>query len=78
MNQNDQSFTQVKAWRPYHSPFDPCPPIDQKFYRTPINIYMNFQPPNLEQFSLEDALKYGTLWKAFYDHYENPYRERES
>jgi len=76
--QHEQPFTQVKTWQPYHSPFDPCPPIGNKFYRTPINIYMTFQPPNLEQFSPQEALRSGTLWKVFYDYYENPYRESDS
>lgn len=78
MKQPGQIFTQVKAWSPFHSPFDPCPPIGQKFYRTPVDLYMTFQPPNLEQFPPQEALKYGTLWKVFYDHYENPFRERKS
>lgn len=78
MNQPGQSFTQIKAWSPFHSPFDPCPPIGQKFYRTPVDLYMTFQPPNLEQFPPQVALKNGTLWKVFYDYYENPFRERKS
>lgn len=78
MNQPVQSFTQVKAWTPFHSSFDPCPPIGQKFYRTPVDLYLTFQPPNLEQFPPQEALKNGTLWKVFYDYYENPFRERKS
>ncbi|RUQ28265.1 spore coat associated protein CotJA [Peribacillus cavernae] len=70
-------FTPIKSYRPFHSPCDPCPPIGRKYYRTPPNLYMNFQPPNLEQFSPHEALMKGTLWKALYDYYENPY-ERKS
>ncbi|PLT35275.1 spore coat protein CotJA [Bacillus sp. V5-8f] len=70
-------MTRVKSYRPFHSPFDPCPPIGQKYYSTPPNLFMNFQPPNLEQFQPYEALRRGTLWKALYDFYENPY-ERKS
>ncbi|PLS17142.1 spore coat protein CotJA [Bacillus sp. M6-12] len=78
MEERYTHFTPVKAWKPYHSRFDPCPPIGVKFYRTPPNLYMFFQPPNLEQFSPQEALMRGTLWKPLYDYYENPYRERKS
>ena len=45
-------FTQYKSWRPYISPFDPCKPIEVKYYATPHNYiwvfnhldYHNFQP----------------------------------
>ncbi|RFU65355.1 spore coat associated protein CotJA [Peribacillus glennii] len=76
--ENLHHFTPVKSYRPFHGPFDPCPPIGKKYYRTPPNLYMNFQPPNLEQFPPHEALMRGTLWKALYDYYENPYRERKS
>ncbi|MBT2618946.1 spore coat associated protein CotJA [Bacillus sp. ISL-78] len=74
----EKTFTLVKSYKPFHSKFDPCPPIGRKYYRTPPNLYINFQPPNMEQFTPEEALKYGTLWKFFYDFYDNPYRERET
>ncbi|MBW8349110.1 spore coat associated protein CotJA [Bacillus sp. IITD106] len=67
-----------KSYMPYISPFDPCPPITVKTYSTPPNLYMGFQPPNLPQFSPKEALKKGTLWRAFYDPYYSPYeRARE-
>ncbi|SDM91390.1 spore coat protein JA [Fictibacillus solisalsi] len=66
----------IKSYTPYHSPFDPCPPIGRKYYRTPPQLYMTFQPPNLPQFSPREALQKGTLWPAFYDFYENPYDRR--
>lgn len=78
MSPDEKSFTQIKTWQPFHSPFDPCPPISQKFYRTPVNIYMTFQPPNLEQFPPDVAIKHGTLWKVFYDFYENPFRKGDA
>ncbi|HZG70036.1 MAG TPA: spore coat associated protein CotJA [Chondromyces sp.] len=58
-----------KTYQPYHSPFDPCPPIKIKKYSTPPNLYLGFQPPNLPQYSPIEALYKGTLWKCFYDPY---------
>jgi len=63
-------FTQVKTWRPYVSPFDPCPPILVKTFQTPPQLYIPFQPPNLPQFSPYDALRFGTLWPALYSDYK--------
>lgn len=63
--------TPRKSYYPYYSPFDPCIPIKCKTYSTPLNLYMGFQPQNLPQFSPVEALKAGTLWKAFYDPYYN-------
>lgn len=71
-------FTNYKTYKPYISPFDPCPPIKVKSYSTPPNLYLGFQPPNLPQFSPREALKNGTLWKVFYDPWYSPYeRARE-
>jgi spore coat protein JA len=64
-----------KTWHPYVSPFDPCTPIKVKTYATPPNLYMGFQPPGLEQFTPMQALKTGTLWKAFYDPWYSPYEK---
>ena len=69
-------YTQIKSYTPFHSVFDPCPPIGKKYYRTPPNLYMGFQPPNLEQFDAKEALQKGTLCPAFYDYYENPYKKQ--
>lgn len=68
-------FTLYKTWHPYASPFDPCKPITEKTFSTPPNLYIGFQPPNLPQFSPQEALKAGTLWKAFYDPYFNPFEK---
>lgn len=65
-------FTHKKAWHPYISPFDPCKPMTVKTYSTPPHLYIGFQPPNLPQFSPPEALRAGTLWKAFYDPYYGP------
>lgn len=62
-------FTPRKFYAPYYSPFDPCPPIRVKSYSTPPNLYLGFQPPDLPQFSPEEALCKGTLWPIFYDPY---------
>ncbi|WP_129726990.1 MULTISPECIES: spore coat associated protein CotJA [Bacillaceae] len=75
MNQPDQTFTRMKSYTPFHSAFDPCPPIGQKYYSTPPHLYLGFQPPNLEQFPPKEALKKGTLWPILYDYYENPYKK---
>ncbi|WP_160721398.1 spore coat associated protein CotJA [Bacillus sp. USDA818B3_A] len=64
--------THIKTYHPYASPFDPCIPILEKAYSTPPNLYMGFQPPNLEQFTPLEALRAGTLWKAFYDPWFSP------
>ncbi|HEY4552355.1 MAG TPA: spore coat associated protein CotJA [Bacillaceae bacterium] len=61
-----------KIYRPYISPFDPCPPITVKTYSTPPNLYLGFQPPGLPQFAPSEALRKGTLWKVFYDPYYSP------
>lgn len=65
-------FTQVKYYQPYNSPHDPCPPVRVKSYQTPPQLYIGFQPPNLQQFSPKQALYSGTLWPAFYSPYPNP------
>lgn len=64
-------FTTRKYWHPYVSPFDPCPPITTKQFVTAPNLYINFQPPGMQQFSPREALFAGTLWCAFYDPYFN-------
>ncbi|MBP3040823.1 spore coat associated protein CotJA [Bacillaceae bacterium Marseille-Q3522] len=76
MKQQPERHTLVKSYVPFRGLYDPCPPIGKKFYRTPPNLYLGFQPPNLEQFPPREALKNGTLWKVFYDFYENPYKKR--
>ncbi|RSD26468.1 spore coat associated protein CotJA [Mesobacillus subterraneus] len=65
--------THRRVWYPYASPFDPCPPITAKTYSTPPNLFLGFQPPNLEQFTPMQALRTGTLWKVFYDPWYSPY-----
>ena len=66
-------FTPIKQYFPYSSPFDPCKPIKVKTYSTPPNLYLGFQQPNLPQFTPQEALKAGTLWKCFYDPWYSPY-----
>lgn len=63
--------SQFKKYYPYIGPFDPCPPIYCKLYNTPPQLYMNFQPPGLPQFSPYEALKKGTLWPALFAPYES-------
>ncbi len=62
-----------KAYAPFFGPFDPCPQQLIKTYETPPQLYLGFQPPGLPWFSLEEALKRGTLWPALYAPYTSPY-----
>jgi spore coat protein JA len=59
---------QYRKWYIYHSPDDPCPPIIRK-YVVPPNQYLGFQPPNLPQYSKQEALIKGTLWPIFFSPY---------
>jgi spore coat protein JA len=61
--------SQYRVWRPYVSPFDPCPPIREKVYNVPPNLFVGFQPMNLPQYSPREALRKGTLWPIFYSPY---------
>ncbi len=70
-------FTQRKYYRPYVSPFDPCPPIRVKSYETPPQLYLGFQPYNLPQFKPQQALYCGTLWPALFSPYEGKYWGRD-
>jgi spore coat protein JA len=63
-----------KKYRPFVSPFDPCPPLLVKTYETPPQLYLGFQPPDLPQFSPSEALRHGTLWPDLYAPYTNPYK----
>ncbi|MBB6672338.1 spore coat associated protein CotJA [Cohnella nanjingensis] len=60
---------QLREWRPYVSPLDPCPPILIKTYVVPPNQYIHYQPMNLPQFTLDEAIRKGTLWPALYSPY---------
>lgn len=75
-NQAPKAFTTMKTYRPFQSPFDPCPPIGVKYYSTPPHLYIGFQPPNMQQFPPKEALKKGTLWPFFWDYYDNPYEKK--
>ncbi|MDI3256853.1 MAG: spore coat associated protein CotJA [Kyrpidia sp.] len=70
-------FTQQKRYYPYVSPYDPCAPIRQKFYQTPPELYLGFQPPGLPQYSAREALARGTLWPALYSPYGKSSREAQ-
>ncbi|MCR8634616.1 MULTISPECIES: spore coat associated protein CotJA [Paenibacillus] len=63
--------SQEKVWYPFIGPFDPCPPIRMKTYSTPPQLYIQFQPMNLPQFSPMEALKLGTLWPMLYSPYDS-------
>lgn len=64
-----QSFSAVKTVTPVRGAHDPCPPLKEKSYRTPPHLYMGVQPPGLPQYSPAEALRKGTLWRAFDDPY---------
>jgi spore coat protein JA len=60
---------QWRDYMPYVGSCDPCPPIRVKWYVVPPNQYIVFQPMNLPQYSLDEALRRGTLWPALYSPY---------
>ncbi|UHA75787.1 spore coat associated protein CotJA [Paenibacillus sp. 481] len=62
-------LSQERSYVPYRSPYDPCPSIGPRTYVVPPNQYITFQPSNLPQFTPAQALRYGTLWPAFYSPY---------
>ncbi|TFB23139.1 spore coat associated protein CotJA [Filobacillus milosensis] len=76
MENSPNTYTWMKTYQTYHSVYDPCPPLGTRYYSTPPNLYLGFQPPNLEQFQPNKALKKGTLWPILYDYYENPYEKK--
>ncbi|MGE5705057.1 MAG: spore coat associated protein CotJA [Clostridia bacterium] len=61
--------SQERFYAPYVSPYDPCPPQRVKSYLIPPNLVIGFQPPNLPQYSTQEALQIGTLWPAFFSPY---------
>ncbi|SFI36053.1 spore coat protein JA [Paenibacillus sp. UNC496MF] len=62
-----------KTWKPIPGKHDPCPPLKEKTYETPPNLYLGVQEPGLEQFAPAEALKKGTLWPALFGPYESPF-----
>ena len=62
---------QIRTWKPFVGPFDPCPPQLVKTYLVPPNLFIGFQDPNLPQFSPQEALFKGTLWPILYSPYES-------
>jgi spore coat protein JA len=62
-------MSQEKIWYPFVGPCDPCPPLTPKTYVTPPNLYIQFQPMNLPQFTPQEALRLGTLWPVLYSPY---------
>ncbi|CAM2970789.1 spore coat associated protein CotJA [Paenibacillus sediminis] len=69
--------SQERSYTPFIGPFDPCVPVTHKTYVIPPNQYIVFQPLNLPQFPLQEALKLGTLWPALYSPYESRRGRRE-
>ncbi|MWC26956.1 spore coat associated protein CotJA [Paenibacillus sp. MMS18-CY102] len=65
------SHAGYREWRPFIGPHDPCPPVYVKTYVVPPNQYIPYQPMNLPQYSLAEALKAGTLWPALYSPYHS-------
>jgi spore coat protein JA len=70
--------TNRKTIMPYISKHDPCKPLKEKTYETPPQLYLGVQDPDLEQYSLFDALESGTLWPALYSPYSSPFKEPDS
>jgi spore coat protein JA len=69
---------QIRYYKPFIGPFDPCPPIRVKSFSTPPQLFISFQPPNLPQFSPYEALKYGTLWPSLYSPYDSKRTRQEA
>ena len=64
---------EIRRYTPYRGPFDPCPAVPFKTYVVPPNQFITFQPPDLPQFTLAEALRAGTLWPALYSPYESKF-----
>jgi spore coat protein JA len=60
---------QQRVYSPYVSPNDPCPPIQYKTYVVPPNLFIDYQPTNLPQYSPLEALQKGTLWPLLFSPY---------
>lgn len=73
MSQFKADDNQLRFYEPFVGPFDPCPPILVKSYVVPPNQYITFQPEGLPQFTLQEALKFGTLWPALFSPYQSKY-----
>ncbi|PIC64209.1 hypothetical protein CSV79_07730 [Sporosarcina sp. P13] len=63
------NYTFRGSYKPYVSPLDPCPPVLEKTFSLPPQLFMNVQPPGLPQFSAAEALRHGSLWPALVDGY---------
>lgn len=62
--------------RGYQSPYGPpCPPlhVDPVDIQNLPQLFINFQPYDLQQYSPRAALRHGTLWPALFSPYHNPY-----
>lgn len=68
---------QERVYVPFSGPFDPCCPLPYKTYVVPPNQFISFQPPDWPQYSLQEALKLGTLWPALYSPYHPKSLKRE-
>ena len=73
---NVSNYNQMRVYKPFIGPFDPCPPLLYRTYVVPINQYITFQPLDWPQFSLQEALTLGTLWPNLYSPY-TPNRGRQ-
>ncbi|GGJ09632.1 protein CotJA [Alicyclobacillus cellulosilyticus] len=61
---------QWRTYTPWRSPFDPCPPREQRAYIVPPNQFIQTQPRGLRQFAPREALRRGTLWPDLYSPYD--------
>ncbi|WP_426447890.1 spore coat associated protein CotJA [Paenibacillus sp. S-38] len=67
---------QTRVFYPPAGRFDPCPPIVEKTFVTPPQLFLAYQPADLAQYSPKEALQKGTLWPDLYSPYE-PQRYKE-
>src|SRR3954463_1109249 len=61
---------EVKVYHPIAGKFDPCTPITEKTFVVPPQLFLEYQPMELPQYSTKEALKSGTLWPELFSSYE--------
>ena len=61
---------QVKVYHPVAGRFDPFKPITEKTFVVPPQLFSAYQPADLPQYELKEALFKGTLWPDLFSPYE--------
>ncbi|WP_028549025.1 spore coat associated protein CotJA [Paenibacillus sp. UNC451MF] len=63
--------SQIKVYHPFAGKYDPCTPIAEKSFVTPPQLFFDYQPEDLKQYSPKEALRKGTLWPDLFSPYES-------